>query len=372
MLHDDAVEDLLTRARREVDGGLLPSCQLALASDGEVVISETLGQAASDTRYVIFSATKAVVASAVWQLIGAGLLDVTRPVAHYIPEFATNGKDGVTVEQVMLHTGGFPRAPLGPPRWASRPDRLEQFSRWRLNWEPGTRCEYHATSAHWVLAELLERLFEQDYRAVVNERVAAPLGLTRLRLGVPASDQAPVAELSIVGDPATPEEMMAALGIPELPPSEVTDEAILGFNSPAFREVGVPGGGAVSDAADLALFYQALLHNTGDLWKPDVLRDATTNVRNNLRDELLRVPANRSLGLILAGDDGQSSLRGMGRTVSPGAFGHNGAGGQLAWADPATGLSFVYLTNGMDANVLRSARRTTALASLAGRCGVPA
>ena len=63
--------------------------------------------------------------------------------------------------------------------------------------------------------------------------------------------------------------------------------------------------------------------------------------------------ANRSLGLILAGDDGRSNIRGMGRTVSPGTFGHNGAAGQIAWADPATGLSFGYCTNGVDLNVIR-------------------
>ncbi len=68
-----------------------------------------------ETRYVIFSATKAFVASAAWLLIGEGSLDIDRRVAEYIPEFATNGKDVVTVEQVMLHTSGFPRAPLGPP-----------------------------------------------------------------------------------------------------------------------------------------------------------------------------------------------------------------------------------------------------------------
>ena len=58
----------------------------------------------------------------------------------------------------------------------------------------------------------------------------------------------------------------------------------------------------------------------------------------------------------------------MGKTVSRGAFGHNGAGGQIAWADPATGLSFVYLTNGMDQHPIRQARRTTALASRAANC----
>ena len=58
-------------------------------------------------------------------------------------------------------------------------------------------------------------------------------------------------------------------------------------------------------------------------------------------------------------------LTNFGRTVSPRAFGHAGAGGQIAWADPATGLSFCYLTNGLDANVLRQARRGLALSSRA-------
>jgi len=76
-------------------------------------------------------------------------------------------------------------------------------------------------------------------------------------------------------------------------------------------------------------------------------------------------PANRTRGLVIAGDDGKSNARGMGRTVSPQAFGHNGAGGQIAWADPATGLSFCYLTNGLDQHQLTEWRRTTAIASRA-------
>lgn len=172
----------------------------------------------------------------------------------------------------------------------------------------------------------------------------------------------------LAGEPATGAELQAAFGVSELPVTEVTDEALLAFNDAGTREVGVPGAGGVTNAADLARYYQALLHNTGDLWKPDVLADATSHVRNHMVDALLGVPANRSLGLVLAGDDGQSPLRGMGHTVSPGTFGHNGAGGQVAWADPATGLSFAYLTNGIDRNVPRQGRRGSALASLAGVC----
>jgi CubicO group peptidase (beta-lactamase class C family) len=153
----DAIAALEARARREVDDGLLPSCQLALAREGRVAWTTTLGDAAPGSRYVVYSATKAVVASAAWLLIGEGRLDPSERVADIVAEFGTNGKEVITVEQVMLHTAGFPRAPLGPRDWASRDARLAVFAKWRTNWEPGTRYEYHPTSAHWVLAEVIER-----------------------------------------------------------------------------------------------------------------------------------------------------------------------------------------------------------------------
>src|SRR5947208_15943930 len=261
------LEELRTRVRREVDGGLLPSCQFALARDGKLAAFETVGDAGPETRYVIFSATKAFVASAAWLLIGDGSLDVDSRVADYIPEFATNGKDVVTVEQVMLHTSGFPRAPLGPPAWADRERRLEAFARWRLNWEPGTAHEYHATSAHWVVAELIERISGRDYRDFIHERVTGALGLPRV-VGIPPGDQDDIAELSLRGEPSSPDELEAIFGVPELPVTEVTDDALLSFNRPDVRAVGVPGGGGVATAATVAPFYQALPPNPDEPWDP--------------------------------------------------------------------------------------------------------
>jgi CubicO group peptidase (beta-lactamase class C family) len=360
------LQDLFDRAAREIDEGHLPSCQLAVARDGRLAAFRTLGRATDSTRYVIFSATKAIVASAVWLLIADGRIDPTDKVAEHIPEFASNGKDRVTIEQVMLHTAGFPHAPMPPSLWHDREGRLRRFSEWRLNWQPGTAFEYHATSAHWVLAELITRASDLDHRRFIAERVADPLGLPKLQLGVPEADQSEIANLEVVGEPATEDEMEATIGLRVLPPSEVTEGALLNFNEPAARSAGVPGGGAVASAADVALFYQGLLHNPGSLWEPLLLANVKTQVRNTFIDPMVGVPANRSLGLVLAGDDGKSHMRhNFGRTVSPGAFGHAGAGGQIAWADPATGLSFCYLTNGLDAHVLREGRRGVALSSRA-------
>ena len=359
----DAVQMLLARAQREVDAGLLPSAQVALAYRGELVAFETFGDATNDTRYVVFSATKAFVAGAVWALIGDGLIDPAATVSHYVPEFATNDTAAVTVEQVMLHTSGFPYAPMRALDGATSDGRCATFARWRLNFAPGEVYEYHATSAHWVLAELIERVTGTDYRDVVEQRVTAPAGLPRVLAGPHRA-----AEMMLVGEPATPEELMAAFGVSQLDVGEVTDDALLGFNDPAVQSVGVPGGGGVMRAADLAMYYQAVLNNPGEMWQPDVLHDVCTNVRNDLPNLQTGVSANRTLGLVQAGGDGMSFMRGMGRTVSPLAVGHNGAKGQIAWGDPATGLSFGYCTNGLDANAVREPRRTTALASLAGAC----
>ena len=165
-----------------------------------------------------------------------------------------------------------------------------------------------------------------------------------------------------------------------MPPSQQHDLALLvavdadaqsddglRFNNPAVREAGGPGGGAFMTAADLARFYQGLLHNPGDLWDEGVLRDATSNVRCTFDDPLLGVAVNRSLGLVLAGDDGNHEFRYaiFGRGCSPGAFGHAGAHGQVAWADPASGISFAYLSSAIDSDPMRSGLRANRLATIA-------
>lgn len=365
------VAALLDRARREIDEGLLPAAQVALALDGEVVVNEAFGDATPGTRFVAFSATKALIASVMWQLIAEGKIDPADRVVDHIPTFGTNGKNVITVEQVMLHTSGFPYAPMGDPAWRTREGRVMKMETWRLTWEPGSRFEYHATTAHWVLAELIEIHTGLPYADALQQRVTDPLGLPRL-LGVRADDGGgPIAELRSVGELPTEDEIEAAFGVridlSQLIGPEVGNDSLLGLNHPVAQELGIPGGGGIMRAADLATFYQALLHDPKGLWDAELLADVTSKVRNTFPD-LMGTPANRSLGLIIAGDDGKSHLRGMGRTVSPRAFGHNGAGGQIAWADPATGLSFVYFTSGLDQHMLRSHRRGTALSSMAAEC----
>jgi CubicO group peptidase (beta-lactamase class C family) len=336
-----AVDALLARARQEVEDGVLPSCQIALAHNGELVAFETYGDASSGTRFVVFSCIKAFVAGAVWTLMGDGVLDVSLPVAV-----------------------------LGPPEWSSRQSRLEVFAGWALEWEPGTRYGYHPTSAHWVLGEIIERVSGRDVCDFVQRRVSEPAGLPGPVLGVPSNQQADIATIEIRGEVASADELEAVLGVRELPSAEAAYEALLYLNMPEVRALGIPGGGGIMRADHLALFYQALLHNPGGIWRPDILADATGRVRNRFPDPLFASPANRTLGLTQAGDDGLGFIRGFGTATSPRAFGHGGAAGQIGWADPETGLSLGFATNGVDVNVIRQGRRGIEISTLGGACVV--
>ena len=365
---EEAAERLRQRAQQEVDRGALPSCQYAVAQDDVVLLSETLGEASPGNRFHIFSVTKAIVASVVWQLIAEGALDPALPVATWWPGFAAHGKERVTLEHVMLHTSGFPLATVDATGLEDRDSRVRQMESWTLTFEPGTKFEYHPLSAHWVLAELIARTTGDDHRVAVRERVLDPLGLDRLELGVPVERQGDILDIEARGELPPNDEVKAALGI-DVPPGFTSgvlgpDDILWGIVSPEGRAAGSPGGGAVSDAASVALFLQALLDDRKGLWDPEILRDATTNIRNHLPTEF-GWPVMRSLGLEIAGGGVGAKARLGWDVTSPRAFGHGGAGGQIAWADPDNGVSFCFLTNGFDRNFLRESRRCRALSGLA-------
>jgi CubicO group peptidase (beta-lactamase class C family) len=368
----DKLDALLERVRKEVDEGLLPACQVAIARNGKVAAMQTFGVASNDTLFNIFSSTKAITSAAGWLVMQDGNLSVDERVAAIVPEFGTHGKDIITVEQLFTHTAGFPHAPFRLNEWFDHKRRLERFSEWTLNWPVGSRYEYHPTSSMYVIAEIIERRSGMAFHEFVRARIAQPLGLSDMWLGCPPEQHHRIAPVTHVGDALT-EADYAALGVPPPPVTEVTEEALTAFNTAEARQVPVPGGGGIMTAAELALFYQALINGGRALggkqiWREATLRDAL-RVRNNFPDPLLGIPVNRALGVVVAGDE-KRNARGFGHTNSPLAFGHGGAGGQLAWGDPVSGISLGYVTNGHDRNTIRQARRGIGISSRAAVCAI--
>ena len=367
----DKLEALSQRVAQEVNDGILPATQMAIARNGKLAALRTFGNATDNALFNVFSSTKAITSAAGWLLIQDGKLNIDELVADIVPEFGTHGKEGIKVEWLFTHTAGFPHAPFGTLDWLDKAKRNARYSAWKPNWPPNSRFEYHPTSSMWLIAEIIERRSGVDFAEFVRTRIANPLGLTDMWVGCPRSQHHRIAPVMHVNDAMTAAEWAAA-GIPQPEVGEVTEDALLNFNNTEVRQVPVPGGGGLMSAAELALFYQALVnggraHDGAQIWRQETL-DYAFKVRNTFPD-LMGNPVNRALGVIVAGDD-KRAARGFGHTNSPLAFGHGGAGGQIAWADPATGISFGYCTNGHDRHLLRQGRRGISLSNRAAVCAL--
>lgn len=322
----------LRRVRLEVETGAVPSAQVAVARGGRLVAFETYGDASPDHRYILQSVGRTIVAAAVWKLLGEGLLALDERVADVITEFATNGKEAVTVEHVLTHTAGFPFAPLGYPKMLDRSARLEAFSRWRLDWEPGSRLQFHLTGAAWVIAELVERRTGLAFADYLRTEIVEPLGL-RVLLPVPADRFADVVAAPVAIDRTSDDQQVDPWG-----PWYLADPDVLA--------AGEPSHSIVASAADVALFFQALVHS--DLWKDGILEEATRIRRSEAPhgDKLYGgsdAIANVALFCMVSGEIGGTWTP---RTGSPRTFGNGGAPCQLGFMDPETGTSFAFLTNG--------------------------
>jgi CubicO group peptidase (beta-lactamase class C family) len=378
----EKLEAVFDRAEKEVREGILPSSQIAIARHGKIAGMRTVGSvkflgrealATNDTLYCVFSSTKAITSAAAWLLIQEGKLHTDEIVADIIPEFGSNGKDVITVEQLFTHTAGFPTAPFPPPAFRDREKRLEIFAKWRLNFEPGSRFIYHPSSSMYVVAEIIERRSGLGYHEFVRQRIALPLGLEDLWVGLPEAHHGRLADIVHVGKALTDADY-ERMGMPIPPATEVTEENVEKFNLADFRTSGIPGGGGTMTAGDLALFYQALVNggrslDGEEIWKPSTIAMAREIRSGDLTDMVFGKRANRALGLMIAGDS-ERNYRGFGHTNSELAFGHGGAGGQIAWADPATGISIGYCTNGHDRDQIRQARRSIGISSRAAICAL--
>lgn len=366
------LEELFARVRRDVDDGSHGSVSVAVARNGKIAGAAAFGKAVQggvlrtatpETLYQLYSATKGILAVTLWPLFEQGKLTPEQRVCEVVPEFGTNGKDIVTVEQLLTMTCGFPLAPHRPSEWASRERLLERFQQWRLMWEPGSKFEYHFTSSHWVETEIVYRLTGKPYGQWVHENWAIPAGAETMYIGLPRELHERTADMYFSSEPSAN--------------GEATPESIYRFNYPDIRDVGNPGMGAIGSASDIALHYAPLVNEgvtaSGErLLKPETIAAMTrvrTEAHHTHQTERGTFPVNRGLGVVVVGSPDEEREGGWGTKLSPTAFGHSGAGGQLAWADPETGISFGYATN-THIPAGRQAIRTQELCDLGAVCAL--
>ena len=301
---------------KHIDEGRYPGAQFALARHGKLAAFRSYGHARTepapiptgpDTLFLLFSNTKVLVSSAVWLLVEDGIISLSDPVAEYMPAFAANGKESVTVQQVMTHQGGFPSSNITRAAWADHALMREQVCAFELEWPAGSRLHYHPRSAHYVLAMLIEAVTGRDYRDVIRERMIEPV-----------------------------EEK----------------------NTAGFREAGLPFGGSFGTAHAQVAFYQMLIQsgrlNGTRILSPRMVAYLTTDFIGDRIDGNHDREMHRALGPHKRGTRGHACI--FGSLASPLTVGHGGIGTNVCWGDPSSGVSFAYLSNEIQPNDWSSSR----------------
>lgn len=336
MLCDPAFRPVVEAFREGVGPG---GAALAITAGGRVVVDVWHGTRDEagvlpwerDTVVTVFSVSKSLLATAAHVLVRRGLLDPDAQVSAYWPEFRTR----TTVADLLAHRAGLPalRDPLPEGSaydWGAMTAALAAESPW---WEPGTRHGYHAVTFGWLVGEVLRRATGRPVRDLVAELGAGlDAGLDAdLHIGLPAhadSRAAFVLPAETTGTAPAPTPM--ALRAFTNPADLVVPGAI---NTPAARRAQIPAVNGHATARALAALHGGL----ADLLGPEVLARATAP-RSDGPDEVLGGRTRFGLGYMLPNEVRPFS-------PNPRAFGHTGAGGSLAFADPDLGIALGYTTN---------------------------
>ncbi|SFQ73797.1 CubicO group peptidase, beta-lactamase class C family [Amycolatopsis arida] len=272
-----------------------------------------------DTIFDLASISKLFTSIAVMQLAERGELDVAAPVARYLPEFGVNGKESITVEQLLTHTSGLePFLPLWRD-WPDRAARIRAVMDVAPKKAPGTAYQYSDLNLI-TLGVLVERLTGSTLDEVVRERITEPLGMTDTGYNPPASKLDRIAATEFQANP--PRGMVRG---------SVHDEN-------AWSLGGVAGhAGVFSTARDLAVLGQAIL-NGGSYAGKRILRPDT--VRAMLTNHTQAFPGDEhGLGFEL------DQLWYMGALSSPSTAGHTGYTGTSLVIDPLSRSVAILLTN---------------------------
>jgi CubicO group peptidase (beta-lactamase class C family) len=329
-----------------------------------------------------FSTTKGVAAAALHICADHGLLDYDDPVAAHWPEFAQNGKEGITVRHVLCHEAGLHDVlslidePDQLLDWDAMVDALAAA---RPAFEPGRVNAYHAVTFGYLVGEIVRRVSGHPIGEIVQRDLAEPLGLDGCYIGVPASELSRVVELS--GHDAVLTEAgetsdgrarldalvdaAAAAGIafdPVLIREALGSRAVNALiNRPELLQASAPAFNGCFTARSLARLYAAL----GAGGTLDGVRVASaetmaraTETQNDRRDLVIVMRQFWRLGYHRVWTTA-GTLRE--------AFGHNGYGGSGAWADPTRELSCAMTLNALSGALVTDVRFAT-IGGAAVRC----
>ncbi|MFC9929598.1 serine hydrolase domain-containing protein [Streptomyces sp. NPDC127190] len=300
----------------------------------------------ADSLYGVFSATKGAAHLVVALLVQDGTLELDRKVTYYWPEFGCEGKESVTLRELITHQAGVIGTDAGFSLAELADDRAmaERLADQRPFWRPGKAFGYHGLVIGALTGEVVRRVLGRTLQEVYEERIRAPYG-TDFHLGLPESEEprfrsvqsmilTPEQQALAAAQPPAPRSLMAIAGNRHVPDPVSPEDYI---NSRPVRAQGPASGGGVASARGLARMYASAISEVDDrspLLKPDALAEVA-QIHCVGYDVVLRAHKAYALGFQATSD-----------TIHPflgaGTFGHEGAGGVQAFADPHTGLAYGY------------------------------
>ena len=332
----------------------------------------------ADTTSVIFSCTKGLVSILAARLVQEGKLDYSARVADYWPEFAAAGKADVRVKDVLSHRSGLsaPREHLTVDDIVDWQNVVGRLAAQEPLWEPDSGYAYHAITHGWLAGEVIRRVTGRTVGEYFADVIATPLNLDAW-IGLPASMQGRVAHMQVGSTLAQLVAQQAAARNPGVvdwgeramtlggafTPELITVDG--GFNDPLIRAAEIPGAGGIASARALAAIWSATVVETEGLRLLDDSTIAAATVPQSEGAPVWDVPGpwpRWGMGFQL-----DSEAR---RYVTATGFGHDGAGGQVAFAEPSSKIGFAFLTNQMEA--IDDVRATTIVDALRDALSVSA
>jgi len=336
-----ALDDLTSLFERLIEEEWHPGAQLAVFRNGELVIELAGGRDApsghtitTDSLFQIRSTTKALTAMVMLRLHDQGLFSYEDPVSRHWPEFGQNGKQEITIAQVMSHSAGIPDGPLVSARqMADRAAVAAAVEAMKPIWPPGTANGYHASSYGWVIDELIFRWKRGSVARVLQEEFIEPLGISNVFLGLP-KEHFPRMTAMVVEDRVRERQAARA---------RFSDFVNMyeGVKLPLSWVMGVATARDLADFMNV-LTFEGTFKSHAFFSKESQKAAGTPRNEAEEMDRRLVWPVRWGLGFIL-GDTPHV----YGTPPHPQALGHAGGGAGVAWADPEHKLAVAFLCNRM-------------------------
>ncbi len=310
----------------------------------------------TDTIVLVWSATKGIGSASLLHVLQQHKIELDRRVAEFWPEFAQAGKDKITLAQLLSHQAGLCALD-------QRVDMLDYDAVIRALetqtplWRPGTAHGYHARTFGFLLDELIRRIAGKTLSGYWQENFARPLHLD-FWIGLPEKENPRVATIYAAkrGKPPEPAKFYRDLVTPgTLARRAFTSpyglNVISKMNDPQIRAYPIVSFGGIGSASALAKFYSMLANGgtlNGRTFFLQTTIDWMTNTLSDGIDRVFEISTAFSTGFMKDSRDAARMMFGS----SPASFGHPGAGGIHAFADPENKIAFAYVMNQMEQSVL--------------------